>query len=682
VSAIRAASAFVTLSLNQSGFTKGLKSVEKTLASSAAKIRNVGAIATGIGTAGVAAFTLAVKSASDLGEAVSKTSEVFGDSKDVVLDFAETSADAFGISRRAANDYASELGLILLKTGSTRAESAKMSVDLVKLAADIASFNNISIDEALEKLKAGLVGSSEPLRTVGVLLSAAAVETKAAELGFEKVNGQFEEGAKVAARYALIIEQTKETQGDFARTSDSLANVNRRILASFEDISSSIGGAILPLYESLASHVAVVTKWVANFVDKNKVLTQVVFGAAVALTAFGTAAVAVGTAISATLVVVNSLLALLNLLAAPLGLISLAIAGVVAQLTVFTGLPLAAFFTIWITQSEDALTLMKSLGGELGKFLKIATDTFGGLLNAISVGEWSFAGEIAVTGLKAAILTGIESIQDNWKSWLEFLISSFRSSFDFIIDYATQALLFVARKITGVNIALFKIANGDLLGASVALSQTIEFDFTGDPVGFLGGIKEQAAEARNELSELLDKASDLASDPPSSDGAKAQGKEVEGLVSPPAPSGGFGFFTQLIDSGKSAINEISNLLPPGGINELIQGPEINIEDIKSGLATALKAAQNIAQPFFSLFDGKVTKSIEDGQSETRRISSQGTFNGLAAAQLGGGSLTSRMFALQKQQHDFDRKKEQAQKARDKMQLDATKQNKPKKTVRV
>ena len=47
------------------------------------------------------------------------------------------------------------------------------------LAADLASFNNIDPTEALDKLRSGLVGEAEPLRSVGVLLNEAAVQAKA-----------------------------------------------------------------------------------------------------------------------------------------------------------------------------------------------------------------------------------------------------------------------------------------------------------------------------------------------------------------------------------------------------------------------------------------------------------------------------------------------------------------------
>jgi hypothetical protein len=216
---------------------KGLTSTLKGMRGPALAVTGV---LTGLGIAGI-------KFATDLGEAQNKANEVFGTSVDVVQEFARTSARDFGISAAAANEYAGTLGLILNASGLTQQASADMSVDLVKLSADLASFGNIPIDVALEKLRAGLVGEVEPLRTVGVLLNAATVEAKAMELGLVDASGELSEAAKVQARYALIVEQTATAQGDFGRTSDSVANQMRILKAQGEDLLAVMGTELLPV---------------------------------------------------------------------------------------------------------------------------------------------------------------------------------------------------------------------------------------------------------------------------------------------------------------------------------------------------------------------------------------------------------------------------------------------------
>lgn len=219
-----------------------------------------------IGGAFLTAGVFAVKAASDTEEAQNKANEVFRESASLVNKFAQDSATSFGISRAKALEYAGTLGIILNQTGLAREETADMSINLVKLAADLASFNNISIDEALNKLRAGLVGEAEPLRTVGVLLNEAAVQTKAMELGFGQAGEALTDQQKVMARYAIILEQTQTQQGDFARTSGSLANQMRILQAEFNDAAAELGVTLIPFAIQAIEALRGLIDWGKNYV--------------------------------------------------------------------------------------------------------------------------------------------------------------------------------------------------------------------------------------------------------------------------------------------------------------------------------------------------------------------------------------------------------------------------------
>lgn len=190
-----------------------------------------------------------IANASDLNEQINKTKAIFGPAAQTVLDFGETSAKSLGISNEASLEAAGNFGNLFNTIGITGKASAGMSTNLVTLASDLASFNNIDPSEALEKLRSGLAGEAEPLRTVGVLINETTVAAKAQELGFRKVNGQFTEGQKVQARYALIMEQTSKAQGDFAKTSGSMANQQRILNAEVADSSAKLGEKFIPIVQ-------------------------------------------------------------------------------------------------------------------------------------------------------------------------------------------------------------------------------------------------------------------------------------------------------------------------------------------------------------------------------------------------------------------------------------------------
>lgn len=196
-------------------------------------------------------FADSISAASDFEESLSKTQVVFGQFSEDIEGFANTAPEALGLSSAAALEFTSTFGNLFVALGLSQEAAADLSPEIVQLGADLASFNNIDPTEALDKLRAGLVGEAEPLRALGVNLTAATTNAKAMELGLADASGEVSEAAKVQARYALILEQTATAQGDVARTSDSIANQQRAVTAEFENFRRDVGEGLVGLYATL-----------------------------------------------------------------------------------------------------------------------------------------------------------------------------------------------------------------------------------------------------------------------------------------------------------------------------------------------------------------------------------------------------------------------------------------------
>ena len=192
-----------------------------------------------------------VNAASDLNETISKSDVIFGQNADAVQSWADTMAMAAGQSKRSALDAASGFAGLFKTVGLGIDQSTQMSENLTQMGSDLASFFNTDVDQALEALKSGLNGESEPLRAFNVFLSETAVSAKLAEMGVKKTGGAFTEAQKATARYALIMEQTTDAQGDFARTADGQANSTRQLNAEIENLQAEIGQHLLPIVKEL-----------------------------------------------------------------------------------------------------------------------------------------------------------------------------------------------------------------------------------------------------------------------------------------------------------------------------------------------------------------------------------------------------------------------------------------------
>jgi len=215
------------------------------LASMSALLKG-GGIAIG---AGVAANQLGGLSAaaSDLNEEVSKSRQVFGGSSAAIESWSRTTASALGIARKDALAATGTFGNLFNTVGVGDAKAADMSRALVRLAADLASFNNAAPSDVLDAIRSGLIGEAEPLRRYGVLLSEARVQQLAmADTG--KTNARaLTDQEKALARYEIIMRDTASAQNDFARTSDGLANQQRILRARLADARVELGQRLLPV---------------------------------------------------------------------------------------------------------------------------------------------------------------------------------------------------------------------------------------------------------------------------------------------------------------------------------------------------------------------------------------------------------------------------------------------------
>jgi autonomous glycyl radical cofactor GrcA len=194
-----------------------------------------------------------VNLASSLNEEMGKSSAVFKESASGMQDWSKTTADALGMSRLQSLSAASTMGNMLLAFDVSANKAAEMSRRLVELAADMGSFNDVANEEAITALGAALRGENEPIRRFGVALDDARLKAKALELGLYDGKGALTGNAKAMAAYSSILEQTIPQQGNFAETSNDLANSQKIVGARFDELKIVIGEQLLPVVSELVT---------------------------------------------------------------------------------------------------------------------------------------------------------------------------------------------------------------------------------------------------------------------------------------------------------------------------------------------------------------------------------------------------------------------------------------------
>ena len=194
-----------------------------------------------------AAATACVKYASDMTETSGKIGVVFAENTDAVLKWSEASINQMGLAQQTALDMAASYGDLGSAMGITNDKNMEMSTSLVQLAADMASFKNISVDRAAVALNGIYTGETESLKAMGVVMTEANLEQYAMNQGIEKNIKDMSQQELVMLRYNYVLDQTTNAQGDFARTGDSTANQMRKAKETLKQLATTLGQQLIPV---------------------------------------------------------------------------------------------------------------------------------------------------------------------------------------------------------------------------------------------------------------------------------------------------------------------------------------------------------------------------------------------------------------------------------------------------
>lgn len=182
---------------------------------------------------------------SDLQEVQNVVDVTFPQMSKQVDNFAKNAAVSFGLSETMAKKFTGTFGAMAKAFGFGEQAAYEMSTTLTGLAGDVASFYNISQDEAYTKLKSVFTGETESLKDLGIVMTQSALDSYALANGFGKTTAKMSEMEKVALRYKFVQEQLTLASGDFIRTSDGWANQVRVLQLQFDSLKATIGQGLI-----------------------------------------------------------------------------------------------------------------------------------------------------------------------------------------------------------------------------------------------------------------------------------------------------------------------------------------------------------------------------------------------------------------------------------------------------
>lgn len=254
------------------GFSNTTKSIKRTRSGFSGLASTIGKF--------YATYWLVMRAVGKLGSAVDLASQLtevqnvvdttFGDMASKVDDFTKTSIQDFGMSELTVKQIASRFQALGTSIGisseqvangtavtnkalmsqnntlyKTTDSMADMSLNLTRLAGDMASFYDVDQADVAKSLQSIFSGTIAPLRRYGLDLTQATLSEWAMKNGLDANIKSMTQAEKVLLRYNYVMANTQAAQGDFAKTANTWANSVRVLKQEFQAWGSIIGSVVI-----------------------------------------------------------------------------------------------------------------------------------------------------------------------------------------------------------------------------------------------------------------------------------------------------------------------------------------------------------------------------------------------------------------------------------------------------
>lgn len=219
-----------------------------------------------------------IKLGSDLSEVQNVVDVSFKTMNESVNQFAENAIEQFGLGQTVTKKYMGTFGAMSKAFGFTEQDAFEMSKTLTGLAGDVASFYNLSSDEAYTKLKSVFTGETETLKDLGVVMTQNALDQYALANGYGKTTAKMSEQEKVALRYNFVLDQLQLASGDFVRTQDSWANQTRVLSLRFSELKATLGQGFINLFTPVIKVINTLLEKLQVLANSFKSFTEFITG--------------------------------------------------------------------------------------------------------------------------------------------------------------------------------------------------------------------------------------------------------------------------------------------------------------------------------------------------------------------------------------------------------------------
>lgn len=208
----------------------------------------------------------AINAAANAEETQSKFETVFGSEAASTQTWIDNFSSAAKRSKQEIKGFLADSQAMMKGLGMSEQAGAEMSKQITSLSYDLASFHNIADQDAFDKIRSGLMGETEGLKSLGIVMNEAAIHQAMLAMGYtgntSELRKQFnalDEATKAQIRFQVITTLSGDALTDVTRTAGSYTNGLKGIKGVWQDFLADAGAKFTPVLTSLFN--TILTNW-------------------------------------------------------------------------------------------------------------------------------------------------------------------------------------------------------------------------------------------------------------------------------------------------------------------------------------------------------------------------------------------------------------------------------------
>jgi hypothetical protein len=249
---------------------KGFKdSVSKSMQSINLALAGIGA-GLGIGAA--------VNDAMKFEASIQQLNRLMGHSSGEFLKWANSSAAAFNMSKSEAVQYGATFSNIISTFTKSTQDTQQYTQDLLKATAVAASMTGRSMEDALERVRSGMLGNTEAIEDLGIFVNVAMIESTKAFQQFANGKSWDQLDFKIQQQIRLfaILEQAATKYG--VEVGNNAISATAQFVAQLNNLKLAIGQAFLPIWEAALPGLTAMVSWMVKAMSVVAQFMTVLFG--------------------------------------------------------------------------------------------------------------------------------------------------------------------------------------------------------------------------------------------------------------------------------------------------------------------------------------------------------------------------------------------------------------------